>query len=346
MKQVIKYASIIFALMLAAAIIGGCLTAGVAVVKMIVEKTEGKFPEDWNNKLWYETEDGDIVFLGIRFDGDGGVQSGSEVFDSADISSIKMQDISGELLVEVWDSNQIYVEYDDISDDYEIKNANGVLVIEKEEDFALFHFNLNEKPRFYVKVPADMVFGYVDIDKGSGSAKILGIAADVFHVDSGSGSVSVSDAEVSEFDLKSGSGSVSLSGITADRMIISSGSGAVTVKKSVFGETSMDTGSGFATLDDVTTKNLVVDSGSGRVKYSGYLTGNCVFESGSGSVSLEIYGKEEDYNIHADMGSGGLYVNGSKKKDTEIEHDGAKNTLIFDAGSGRVSVEFKENYGR
>ena len=54
MKQVIKYAALLFALVLAASIIGGCLTAGVSLVQGLYD--EFSFPEELEgreNSLWY-----------------------------------------------------------------------------------------------------------------------------------------------------------------------------------------------------------------------------------------------------------------------------------------------------
>ncbi len=303
MKQTIKYAAVIFAFILAASIIGGCLTAGVAVFQMIAEKTELLEGGDGNG-IWYRDEDGDVVFLGMHFSGKGDVKSGTEEFNGSDITSLDFEVMSGELEIETWGENYISVSYEDIPENYRIYNDNGTLVIEKEEEFFVLQTSFVQKARIQVSVPEDMTFREIKIEKGSGAASVCDIRTEKLHMESGSG--------------------------------------AVTVSNCVLGETSMDTGSGSVTLANVTAKNLVVESGSGRVDFSGTLTGNSVLDTGSGSINMELLGKQEDYNIRADLGSGGMYINGSKVKNTNIEHDGADNMLIFDTGSGRVSIEFKE----
>lgn len=365
MKQIIKYAAVVFALVLAASIIGGCLTAGVGVVRMLVDRAEERSGADRNgkegNEFWYRDEDGDVFMFGIRLGNSGDVISGTESFAAAEIESLLLEDINGELIVEPWEQDYIEVIYEDIPEDYVIENADGVLLIENEVDFFFVNLGFAETPKIQIRFPADSVFEEVIIDKGSGSMKLSGITADMveidsgsgavtvsgvnsaeFYVNSGSGSVNVSRVSADEISVESGSGAVTLSEITADNTVLDSGSGAVTVKDSVTGETSVDTGSGFISFEEVTAENIVLDSGSGRVNYTGWLTGNCEFETASGSVNLEVYGAEEDYNIRADLGSGGLYINGDKTRDTEIKYAGADNLLRFDTGSGRVSVTFKE----
>jgi len=324
MKQVIKYAALLFALVLAASIIGGCLTAGVSLVQGLYD--EFSFPEELEgreNSLWYRDENGDVFFLGMQFGDSGEVKSGSETFNGSEIDSMYIEVGSGELIVEAWDNTSVSVVYENIPEEYEIVVDDKTLNIEKEDRITFFGItSFMETPKIHVSVPADLVFNMVEIDKGSGSAKINGIAVEDFIVDNGSGGITISD-------------------IVAEECEFNSGSGSFVVQNSNLGEPSIDTGSGFVNLENVTAKNLVLDTGSGRVDVSGILTGNCVFESGSGSLNVVVYGDEEDYNFRTDMGSGSFYLNGKKEdNDYDKENKRAKYLLVFDAGSGRVSLEF------
>lgn len=345
MKQLIKYAALLFALLLSASIIGGCLTLGISLVQGLYD--EFSYPEEMegkNNSLWYRTEEGDVVFLGVRFGGDGEVKSGSEVFNGSDIESMDIEVGSGELIVEVWDSNSISVDYENIPEEYKIYNDNGTLVIEREDTVFFWGVSFTETPKIHISVPAEMVFDEIQVDKGSGSAKFIGLSVDDFNVDNGSGGLGISNVTAKKLSVDSGSGGVNISDTKAERSVFNSGSGALIVQDSQLGETSMDSGSGFVNFENVIARNLVLDTGSGRVDVSGVLTGNCFFESGSGSINVVIYGEENDYNFRTDMGSGSFYLNGRKEDGAElnVEYTNADHLLVFDAGSGRVSLEFKK----
>lgn len=346
MKRVIKYAALLFALVLAATIIGSCLTAGVAVVQMIADKSADGVENNRNsgNDIWYRDEEGDVVFLGIHFGNSGDVKSGSETYKGSEIDSLYLEGASGEVIVEAWENDYISVVYENIPEDYEIYNDNGTLIIELDGNFFSWGIAFTETPKIHVSVPAAKTLEQVEIDKGSGSAKISGLLADTLEVENGSGGLGISKVTVRELRVESGSGGVTISDATAQKSVFDSGSGSFIVKNSQTGETSMDTGSGFVNFENIVADNLVVDSGSGRVDVSGQLTGNCVFESGSGSLNVVVYGNMEDYNFRTDMGSGSFYLNGRKEDDTElnVKHAGADNLLVFDAGSGRVSLEFTE----
>ena len=345
MKQVIKYAALIFALILSASIIGGCLTAGVAVVRMIAEKAEDN-RNDGGNDLWYRDESGNVVFLGLTFgESSGEVKSGTEQFAVADIDSMDIEAGSSELVIEVWENDFISVDYENIPVEYEIYEEDETLVIEKKDSINfVWNTSFNEKRKIQISVPASLTFKRIDVDKGSGSAKLIGLAADEIYMDNGSGGVGISDVVTKKLHVDSGSGGVNISNTSAERSVFYSGSGSFIVQECKLGETAMDSGSGFVNLENVVAKNLVLEAGSGRVDVSGILTGNCMFESGSGSVNVVVYGKEEDYSIRTDMGSGSFYLNGRKEdKDYDRSDKRAQYLLVFDAGSGRVSLEFDES---
>lgn len=310
MKQIIKYGALLFALILAASIIGGCLTAGVAVVRTIVDKTEQHAENNRNNggnAIWHRDEEGNVIFLGIPFGNNSGeVMSGSEEFLAKEINSLDIHVGSAELIVEVWDSDVIFVEYENIPVEYEFFVDDETLVIDR-EDRINFVWNVSfmETPKIHVSVPASKMFDKVNVDSGSGGVK--------------------------------------LSEIKAGKSVFNSGSGSFVVKNCELGVTTMDSGSGTVIMEDIVAKDFRADTGSGRVEVSGVLTGKCDFDSGSGSVSIVVYGKEADYNYRTDMGSGAFYINGKKvEKDYRKDSKSAPYLLTFDAGSGRVSLEFDE----
>lgn len=306
MKQMIKYCAVGFALLLAASIIGGCLTSGVAIVKLIAEKAEWQW-NDINNQengIWYREDDGDIVFLGIRLGGNTQMKSGSETYPASEVRAMRLEATNGQFEIETWDAEEISVIYENIPEEYEIYNQQGTLVVERKGGIFFWSGVFEKTPKIKICVPANLRFEKVEVESGSGNVKITGLATDRFHADTGSGAVRVANSDI--------------------------------------GEASADTGSGLVNFEQIIAENMVVDSGSGRVNVVGYLTGNCVFDTGSGSVNVEIYGEETDYNVRADVGSGSLYLNGTKMKDTTVKHERAENLLVFDTGSGRVSLEFQK----
>lgn len=348
MKRLIKYAALLFALILSASIIGGCLLAGVSVARIIAEKTEKTAEnnrDNGGNDLWYRDDNGDVVFLGIHLgESSGEVKSGSEQFNAAEITALDINVGSGELIVEVWDRDEIYVEYENIPVEYEFFVDDETLVIDKEDRINfIWNVSITEMPKIHVSVPSAKMFEKINVDKGSGSAKLIDLLVDDCNVDNGSGGLGISNVTAEKLSVDSGSGGVNISDTKAKKSVFNSGSGSFIVKNCKLGVTTMDSGSGTVIMEDIIAKDLRAEAGSGRVEVRGVLTGKCDFESGSGSVSVVVYGNEEDYNYRTDMGSGGFYLNGKKADKNYSKSDKrAQYLLTFDAGSGRVSLDFDE----
>ena len=347
MKQLIKYAALLFALVLAASIIGGCLTLGISLVQGIQDelsyRTEFENGED--NSIWYRDENGDVIFLGMHFSNDSGeVKSGSEQFTLAGITSLDINVGSAALVVDVWEGEEILVEYENIPVEYEFFIEDETLVIDREDGISfIWNVSFTETPKIRVSVPAAMVLEKVNVDKGAGSATLTGLLADDVSVDNGSGGLGISKVFTKRLYVDSGSGGVNISDCIAEKSVFNSGSGSFVVENCELGETSMDAGSGTVRMEDIAAKNMLLETSSGRAEVSGVLTGRCEFESGSGSLSVVVYGNEEDYNYRVDMGSGSFYYNGKKAEKYSKEDKRAQYLLDFEAGSGRVSLEFKDN---
>ena len=345
MKRLIKYAALLFALILAASIIGGCLSLGVSLVHGLQDELSyrNEFDGDNNNGIWYRDDNGDVIFLGMHFGNSSGeVKSGSEQFSAEEITSLDIHVGSAELIVEVSDGDVIYVEYENIPVEYEFYIDDETLVIDKEDRINfVWNVSFTEMPKIHVSVPATKVFDKVNVDKGSGSAKLIGLLVEDCNIDNGSGGLGISNVTAEELSVDSGSGGVNISDTKAKKSVFDSGSGSFIVKNCELGETSMDSGSGTVMMEDIIAKNMRTEAGSGRVEISGILTGKCDFESGSGSMSVVVYGNEDDYNYRTDMGSGSFYLNGKKaEKNYNKDDKRAQYLLTFDAGSGRVSLEF------
>ena len=348
MKKLIKYAALLFALALAASIIGGCLTLGVSLIRGIQDELsyQTEFKHSENNSFWYRTEEGDIVFLGIPIgEGSGEVKSGSEQFTASEIISMKINLGSADLIVEPWERDTVSIEYENIPAEYEFYVNDETLVIDRKNKISFFwNISFTKTPKIHISVPASKVFEKITVDKGSGSAMLIDVAATEINVDNGSGGLGISNATAEKLYIDSGSGGVNISDSKAGKSEFNSGSGALIVENCELGVASVDSGSGFVNLEEIVAKNLRVDAGSGKVDISGILTGKCEFESGSGSLDVLVYGNEEDYNISTDMGSGSFYLNGRKKnKDFDKENKRAQYLLEFDVSSARVSLEFEDN---
>lgn len=350
MKNLIKYCAILFALLLAGTIISSCVRAGMLIVRGIADKNFGQIKIDGEvvfdvNDLVeegaFEEVDGGFRMFGIQFGGEREVKSGT--FDVTEpVQEIVVDGVNEELVIKRGDVFR--VTYTDIPVDYQIEMKDGKLVLH-DETKRVFVVNF-DTPKAYLclTVPESVELTKLTVDNGSGKLTMTDVTAETIMLDGGSGSMSAENVITDKLVIDGGSGGVKLSNVTAKQSRFDMGSGSLSVKYSLLGVTKVDGGSGNCNFETVQAMNLTVDGGSGRVVYKGELSGNCIFDSGSGSIRLDIEGSKSDYDIRADLGSGGLYVNGKKEgSGIYVYNNGsAENSLVFSTGSGRVSVNFSE----
>lgn len=319
MNKIIKYMAIVFAVALSVGIIGSCVVTLVAIVQGVTKNAD--FSSENTGGAIYHDEDGNLVVFGLRIGGTEETVSFTKTFEGEEIRSVGIDTGAADIIIKTGDKFEVAAE--NIPKSYKAEVKDGVLLVYRESrPFFLFSFGFFEpKQKVTVTVPEGFIAEQFSVDSGSGKMEITGIHAD-------------------RFILDTGSGSVLLSQVNSGRTEIDTGSGKVEILDSKLGVTKVESGSGLVMFIRADTENFSIDSGSGRVSYEGTMTGNCIFDTGSGSVSVVLNASEKEYNITADMGSGNFYLNGKKIKDVDIENARAENKLLFDCGSGRVSLEF------
>ena len=350
MKNLIKYCAILFALVLAGTIISSCVRAGMLVVRAIADddfgqiKIDGEVVFDVNDLVEegaFEEVDGGFRMFGIQFGGTRETKNGA-FYVTEPVHEIQVDGVNGEL--EIMRGDTFSVTYQKIPVDYKIEIQDGKLIL-KDESKKVFVINFEpDDARLCLMIPEDVELTKLTVDNGSGTLAVSDVIAENIVLDGGSGNMSAQNIITDKLVVDGGSGGVKLTNVTAKQSRMDMGSGALSVAYSVLGDTRVDSGSGSCNFETVQANNLTVDGGSGRIVYQGELTGNCIFESGSGSVRLDIDGNKENYNIRASLGSGGFYVNGKKESSGIYAYNNgsAEHTLVFNTGSGRVSVNFSE----
>ncbi len=318
-QKVIKYCAMAFAAFLTVVIFGAIVSAVMGVTTGLVGVNFFSEGEKERINLAEEYSVEEAKELGI--------------------TSI-LVDCNAEITVKPGD--RLAIEAENVTDEYKIRQANGKFsIVQKTPQIKIgFWFgNASERENVTVTVPEDLFMEQVKVNSGSGKVLLESFQADELMVDSGSGSVAVSDVKTKRMNIDSGSGRVTLMRTDAEETGLNTGSGGIFVEEARLGMLRLDSGSGSVAMKNVVAKSADVDSGSGSVLVEGILIGTCEFETGSGSLTLRLDGKEEDYLVKAECGSGTFRINGKKKEDGSYGTNVA-GELLIDSGSGSVNVEF------
>lgn len=155
-------------------------------------------------------------------------------------------------------------------------------------------------------------------------------------VDTGSGSVRVEDVE-GDVGIDTGSGRVEVRGVRGSRLIADTGSGAITVAEADVTELNLDTGSGRIEALGVRARDVRLDTGSGSVTAE-LLSDvrNVRISTGSGGVRLAIP-ETVNADLEVSTGSGGIRVEGLTLQQMEQARSRLRGRL--GDGSGRIKID-------
>lgn len=317
-QKVIKYCAMAFAAFLTVMILGTIVSAVMAVATGVAGVN-------------FLLEDKERINLAEEYSVEDAKKLG--------ITSI-LVDCSAEITVK--QGNELVIEAENVTDEYKIQQKNGEFsIVQKTPQVKIgFWFNdVSEKETVTVTIPEELFMKQVKVNSGSGKVLLENFQTDKLMVESGSGSVAVSDVATKRMNIDSGSGRVTLTHTSAEETELLTGSGGILAEDTKLGKLRVDSGSGSVTMRNVVAEKAYVDSGSGAVLVEGTLVGKCEFETGSGSLTLRLNGNEEDYLVKAECGSGTFRINGKKKEDGSYGTNVA-GELIIDSGSGSVNVDF------
>lgn len=319
-QKVIKYCAMAFAVFLSVVILGTIVTVVLGVTTGIagVNAITGEDKERINLSERYSPEE--MAELGIH--------------------SI-LVDCNAEIVVE--QGTELSIEAFDVTDEYEIRLANGTFsIVQDAQDFGIHFFwfeDVTAHEKVIVTIPAEAELDELKLLSGSGKVAVSKVVADAVTLDSGSGSVSAEGIRAKQLFMDSGSGRVTVFDTNAEDTKLYTGSGGVTVERCELGKFRLDSGSGSVRMKEIVAENANVETGSGAVSLEGSLTGKCKFDTGSGSLTLRLDGVEEEYLVSAECGSGTFRING-KKLDDGSYGTNVKGEIRIDSGSGSVNVEF------
>lgn len=264
--------------------------------------------------------------------------------EAREIESLSFENQEGKM--NIVDGDGFRVEAKDVPESFVAKIEKGTFVVAYAEGnkwfSAGFGWNSFKDAEITITIPRDFAAGEAELSNGSGSMEIASLEADKISLSNGSGKVAFSNWSTGQIEIDNGSGRLEGTGLASGDLELSSGSGPVLLKQMEAAEVEIDGGSGIVSLDGAELKGLRFSGGSGAFELSGRIDGNLELDSGSGNVSITLENAREEYSISADIGSGGLWLDGERFKDIRKENPGAAYTIELDSGSGRVAIGFSE----
>lgn len=235
-----------------------------------------------------------------------------ETFSSDEIKSLKVDMKYGEISFTDSESGAIEISVDAPKrNTYQCFNDNGTLKLEDDTRTRVLGWNgfTNSDVTVTIAIPAGKEFEEVEISTNAG----------------------VIDAEhaflAGKIDLELDAGKLTGEKLTA------------------YEEFSVDVGAGSMEIIDFSTEKLEADCGVGEIDISGTVSEKVEADCGVGRITLNLFGKETDYNYELEVGLGEISINGTSYSSLSSHKkidNGADKKISLDCGVGQIDVTVKE----
>ena len=146
-----------------------------------------------------------------------------------------------------------------------------------------------------------------------------------------------------DITIENGAGKVSIDILNAQRLNLDLGAGKVDINYlNVKNEAKIDGGAGQLSILNGEINNLDFDMGVGKTILKSKVTGNSEIDCGVGELSLNLFGKESDYQITVDKGLGSFKISGEDIVSGKTYGNGGYK-LDIDGGVGSININFSDN---
>lgn len=113
-----------------------------------------------------------------------------------------------------------------------------------------------------------------------------------------------------------------------------------------FEEVSLDTGVGDCQVTGISTSRLEIDTGVGVIAFAGTVTREVELDTGVGDVTLNLTGKETDYNYTIDFGVGAIQIGNTSysglSRNKTVDNQASRH-MDLDCGVGNVTITFTDS---
>ncbi len=281
-----------------------------------------------------------------------GIASATErnkTFTFADITSMDIHTVCGDLKICPGNNNQLVVELKNDLDnpdffDPKVESDQGDLSIE--DHFTCNH--VNGEIHWTVYLPKSAELRIIKCHSASGNMSFVGFKTESIRTESASGNVLVDLVSGKEFEFSTASGSIMVKDCSAEFTKVSSASGDISLSSIQSKELKLSTASGSITLKGCSADTPKIRSVSGCISISGIRSKELDISNASGSILVEESKIGENGKITS--ASGDIELDLSQLPSTGLEASTASSDLILkvpDFGENfSMTLVKRENMGR
>lgn len=163
-------------------------------------------------------------------------------------------------------------------------------------------------------------------------------------VNCNSGNITIENQNIDKLVINSRYGNVKLNDIKANYVNIVGGSGNTNINGIVSNDVEIKVDYGNTDIRNAHIEELNINSRSCNIDYTGLSKTNLYISSDYGNITLDLFGKKEDYNMDIYQSYGNLTIDGAKHGSplTSKSNNDSENIININGRSGNVKMSFSK----
>lgn len=149
----------------------------------------------------------------------------------------------------------------------------------------------------------------------------------------------------SKVDVDFGAGALQMGNLTADKMDVDFGMGWISAQGNKIGTLDISIGGGSAELRETQVDTLTVEVGMGSMEFDGSLQNKGDVECGMGSITMQLDGKDTDFNYDIESAMGSVTIGtreyGGLAQGRKI-NNGAAKKITIECAMGSIEISFSK----
>ncbi len=213
---------------------------------------------------------------------------------------------------------------------------------DEEEGFYIFDFTFasDENPYIDITVPEKDFYGYFNLEGSTSDITIKNVNFEG-DMQSSTGDIHISDAELGKLNLQTSTGDIFLNNLTVNSLKTKCSTGEVTMKNiTINGDYTSETSTGDVTISSSSMDTFSLNGSTSDVKVTSSEIRKVNVKTSTGDVELSLKGEESDYSLELKSSTGDIELGSSEfEKNYTKTTDGNKSIAIH-TSTGDIDIDF------
>lgn len=275
---------------------------------------------------YWEDKEGNEELKGQKILDASGEKMQTE-YTASEIDEIQIE-MGGKLVIEESEDEYIWIQNDSAQRQVSYGMTDGCFKLHTGKYRNLFNIEIEDgaQAQVYLYLPKGMKLQNLNVELEGGTFSGTLLEADAVQLEIGAGNLTVNRLNAQDLTISIGAGKAEIDSMQAQNAVIEIGAGDLKMK-------------------EFSVESVEMEVGMGNLDADGNIAEHADIQCDMGNVTINLEGKEKDYNYNVECSMGNAKVGALKLSGIAAEHyvdNGSQRFLDVECAMGNVTIRFAD----